>query len=149
MRCYSVLCFLCLILSFGNCSGGARPTSNYRQIPPSESSPGRLPLGDNDLIDLVRLAGEGEGNTTALHSIESMPRGPLVVALARIQQGLAEDDGLRVRIAYLFCLLDHDYASNRSVLTSAFSGKNHYKGVYEEDLLIKLGVLIRRGDKTF
>jgi hypothetical protein len=147
MHCCSVVWPLCLILSFGNCSGGAYPMSNSQQIPPSESSHGGLPLGDHDLINLVRLAGEGEGNTTALQKIQSLPRGALVAALTRIQQGLAEDDGLRVKLAYLFCLFDHEYASNRSVLMSAFSGERHYKGTNEEDILVKLGVLIRRGDK--
>lgn len=153
MCCRSFQLPLCLTLFFTSCYGGTQPVPDDRRTEAANQtgaqSAGREGLlpNDRELIEVVLLAGEGEGNVTAVEKIQSLPREPLIAALTRLRQGLAGDDGLRVKIAYLLCQFGHAYKANRAVLISAASEEGRYKGVDEEDMVVKLDVLIRRGDK--
>src|SRR5712691_5362949 len=58
-----------------------------------------------DLKKVINDASEGEGNETALRKLKDMPRAELHRELNRIRNGLARDDSLRVKVAFVSCKL--------------------------------------------
>ena len=136
-----------LAVFFHTCSGDTprSPDSEGKDSPHQGATEPNL--SDRELLKLVEVAAEGEGNTVALEKLQALPREDVIATLSRIRQSLKGDDPLRVKISFVFCYLNYEYPYNRSVIISAFTKTSRYKGFSADDAVVLIGTLIKRGDK--
>ncbi|MDQ1637568.1 MAG: hypothetical protein QOF62_907 [Pyrinomonadaceae bacterium] len=88
---------------------------------------------DSEIIQLVEDCATGEGNPATLEKLRAMPRGKVYVALKRIRNGLRPDDALRVKVAFVSCLLGFEYSSNVQIVSSSLIKNPRYKNFYADD----------------
>ena len=95
---------------------------------------------------MKQIAGGADEKSDAWRALQDLPRAELISRLKTINQSLPERSRHRVAIAFVFCLLGHDYENNKAlIVTEMLRGPN--PGNADTDW--QLGLihrLIARGD---
>lgn len=110
--------------------GSALATSSEHVAQPLISAPDIEGTQSSDsLIDLVNLFAEDVGpkGEEALNALR-----PRIAELIDLQNKLPTDDGLRPKLAFVFCILDHECDSNMLVLQTSLMDSSHYKGFFAD-----------------
>lgn len=107
-----------------------------------------FPNDDQLLKEVERFASSDEHSSlSAWQSLQSRSRSKLIEDLTRIMRASAPDDRNRVLIAFTFCRLGHEYASNQKVVVSALSQKPPFKNFLGDWAVSLVGRLMVLGDK--
>jgi hypothetical protein len=102
---------------------------------------------DSEIIKLIEDCATGEGNPATLAKLRAMPRGKVHGALNRIRNGLRQDDALRVKAAFVSCLLGFDYNSNVQIVSWSLTKNPRYKNFYADDAASLIsGLLVAKKD---
>lgn len=151
MKPYSVTCavisILVAVLTL-SCVAQSEQQRNTNVVSTSNREPAALPVSDATLRSQVETFAEGEGNDASWQKLNARPREELINDLIHLRQSVAENDPMQVKIAFVLCYLDYDYAANKAIIISALSKSSPYEGLYGDDVVVLIGRLIRRGDAS-
>lgn len=102
-------------------------------------------VSDAELAEQIEVFSTdvGESGATAWSQLQSYPHEDLVNRLTQLRDNASPDDFVRTNIAFVFCNLDQDYATNRDAIVAAFNQSPDTADLYE----VLLDRLIQRGDK--
>ena len=104
---------------------------------------------DSDLIKLIEDCATGEGNLATLEKLRATSRGELSRALKRIRNARRADDALRVKVAFVSCLLGVDYNSNVEIVSRSLTKKPKYQDFYADDAAsLVSGLLAAKKDNS-
>lgn len=115
----------------------------------NESSAGRAQARNyKQLLEAIaQFASSDESESAAAwKTLQSHGRSKLIEDLTRIRDAAAPDDGNRALIAFTFCALGHEYASNRKIVVSALSKRTPFKNVYGDWAVTLVTRLMIQGD---
>jgi len=124
------------------------------QIACSSSWPAPLDKSQSSSVsDLDKLRKQverfavGEGNEKVYLQLEQLPRNNLISDLDKLKGQAAEDDSIRVKIAFLFCRLDYHYEENREIIARSLTRNSPYYKLPPDETIGFASNMIKRGDK--
>jgi hypothetical protein len=104
---------------------------------------------DSQLIKLIEECATGEGNLATLERLRAISRGELSRALKRIRNARRVDDALRVKVAFVSCLLGVDYNTNVEIVSRSLTKKPKYQNFYADDAAsLVSGLLATKKDNS-
>lgn len=129
-----------------NCS----PRTNGQYAPTASTEPSVRPQSSDDkqlLEQIQQFASSDERvSTPAWQTLQSRGRQKLIEDLTRISNVSPPEDRNRALIAFTFCELGHEYASNRKIVLSALSRNPPFKNLFADWTVSLVGRLMIRGD---
>lgn len=113
---------------------------------PSDQSQSR---NDAELLrEVEQFASDDDPSSlSAWQSLQSRDRSKLIEDLTRIMRASAPNDRNRVLIAFTFCKLDHEYASNQRIVASALSREAQFNNLFGDWAVSLVRRLMIQGDK--
>lgn len=133
------------ISSLAGCKAGPAPQGNPNTADVNQLSHASA----QQRRELVKTFAEDQGplGGEALRKLQTFPQPELISRLVELERTVAPDDKLRPQVAFLFCWLDHEYASNVKLIQTALSKTSKYNGFYADDAQMMLDRLIQHGHK--
>ncbi|HBR56671.1 MAG TPA: hypothetical protein DEA22_04265 [Blastocatellia bacterium] len=98
--------------------------------------------GVDDLEKLVREMGIAPDDTV-VKTLLGKPRNELIENLSLLEAKRTDDKFITLNIAYLFCLVNHEYVDNRRIIVDELHSSTP---TLPEDAIAMVGSLIKRGD---
>ena len=150
LKSFHIILLGVLLTTMFQCSCSAWTTK--RNLQSASSNPiGQLTSSDDEqlLSEVLQFASSDERDSdSAWQRLQSRDRSNLIKHLTSISDASAPDDRNRAFIAFTFCNLDHEYASNRKVVISALSKKPRFQHLFGDWAVNLVRRLMIRGDRN-
>jgi hypothetical protein len=102
---------------------------------------------DDQIISLVRqIAAGADEKSEAWKDLNTSPSAELIARLQRIRNGLQDNDRRRISIAFVLCLLGHDYENNKTLIVKEMLREPQQENPDADWELELVHRLIARGD---
>lgn len=106
-----------------------------------------MQASDDQLMSLVnQIAAGADERSESWKALNNTPREELITRLQRIRDGLPDNDRRRISVAFVLCLLGHDYENNKSLIVKAMLREPHQENPDSDWELELVHRLIARGD---
>lgn len=123
--------------------------SHNAQMANADSADQPQSSNDDQLLKKVEqfASSDEHSSVSAWQSLQGRSRSKLIQDLTRSMEASAPNDRDRVLIAFTFCRLGHEYASNRKIVISALSKEPPFKNLFADWAVSLVRRLIIQGDK--
>lgn len=127
----------------------ARTTERPVQSANANAEGQQTASADQELLSEVQkfASSDERESASAWQSLQSRNRSKLIEDLTRLSNASAPDDRNRILIAFTFCSLSHEYASNRKLVLSALSRNPPFKQFFGDWAVSLVGRLMVQGDR--
>lgn len=101
----------------------------------------------SSLREQVEAFAIGEGNEELYSKLAQRPRSDLISDLEKLRQQAPEEEAIQVKIAFLFCRLNHHYKNNEEMIARSLHRNSPYPGLPHDETIGFANDLIKRGNK--
>lgn len=136
---------LLLAMLQSSCNSQVKPSSQSSEV----NTVSRQSPSDGELLKEVETfaSSDATASAEAWKLLESQGRENLVNRLTSLYASTSPDDYHRVLIAFTFCKLNHEYATNRGIVLSALTKQSPFKRFYGDWAASLIHRLLLGGDK--